>query len=261
MIEFTRIASVCLFLTTTFIYNVFAQSNTIKNKQKTLGSASKINCIVPQTFFDIPLLDQAKRFGLSNKIGAGFYQKKANNWVIGASFNFIFGSKIEEDSFVWNVKTPQGDFLTKSGNFQGLGFFQRGYTVGLEIGKILPVWQINANSGLLISSQIGYLRYKINIFDRDNNFPQFSPTYKKGYDRLTSGVFGEAFAGYMYFSKRKKANIVTGFNFLYGATKGQRNFLYDVARSGLDNRKDATIGFRFGWIIPIYKKEVEEKYY
>lgn len=242
-------------LTPSFAQEIISDASVIKE------TPNKINGLAVTSSFDMPLADQAKRFGYSNKIGLRYFTKSAKNTMLHCNVQFVFGSQIREDSFLWNVKTPQGDFLTKSGDFQGIGLFQRGYMIGFGYGKILPLLKANANSGVLLNSQFGYMRYKINIFDRDNNFPQFSESLKKGYDRLTAGLFAEAFAGYTYFSKNKRVNAFAGFSFVYGATKGQRNFLYDVARSGLDSRSDASLGFKCGWIIPFYKKAVEEKYY
>jgi hypothetical protein len=257
--------SILLLFVSLYCNHSFAQNNSVVMPQKTLkknfGVATKINLIAPQFTFDVPLLDQAKRFGLSNKLGAGFYTKSKNNWIYGGSMQFIFGNKIVEDSFLWNVRTPQNDLITVNGDFQAVGVFQRGYIFGFEVGKVLPIAQLNANSGIMVSSQLGYMRHRINIFDRDNLFPQFEGDLRKGYDRLTHGGFLEAFVGYLYLSQKRKINGFAGFNFIYGATKGQRNFLYDVAKSGLGNRQDATLGFKLGWIIPIYKKAVEERYY
>ncbi len=256
----SRILGILFLLLSFCSKGIFSKKIMIKAKEIKVMPV-KIKCITPQFSIDIPMLDQAKRFGVSNKIGAGYYVKNQKNLMYGGSMNFIFGSQIREDSFVWNIKSPQGDFLSANGEFLGIGFFQRGYTISAELGKILPIWNKNVNSGPMLKASAGYMRYKINIFDRNNAFPQFSATYKKGYDRLTSGLFGELFAGYSYFSPNKKANLYAGLSFVYAANKGRRDFLYDVARSGLDTRKDASIGFKVGYIIPIYKKVVEEKYF
>jgi len=47
----------------------------------------------------------------------------------------------------------------------------------------------------------------------------------------------------------------------WGFTQGRRDFLYDVARKDDSKRHDVLVGFKFGWIVPIYKKLSEETYY
>jgi len=56
-------------------------------------------------------------------------------------------------------------------------------------------------------------------------------------------------------------NIYAGLDIAWGFTQGRRDFLYDVARKDDSKRNDVLVGFKFGWIVPIYKKLSEETYY
>jgi hypothetical protein len=48
---------------------------------------------------------------------------------------------------------------------------------------------------------------------------------------------------------------------VWGFTQGRRDYLLDLGRPDTGNRNDILTGFKFGWVLPIYKKNVEETYY
>jgi hypothetical protein len=210
---------------------------------------------------DFPGGDLAKRFGISYRIGAGVKIKTKKNWIFGAKFDFITGNKMRDDSLMINLKTNQGGVISQNGDLLNVGLFQRGYMVGLQFGKVFPVLAINPNSGLTTILSMGFMQYKINIFDRDNAFPQLRDEYKKGYDRLTNGLYIEDFLGYMFHAKNKLINFHAGLNFVWGFTQGRRDYLYDLARPDSGGRNDLMVGFKFGWTVPIYRKDAEETYY
>ncbi|MBL7766593.1 MAG: hypothetical protein JNJ58_10895 [Chitinophagaceae bacterium] len=210
---------------------------------------------------DFPQADMAKRFGTSYRIGAAIKYKTQKNWIYGAKFEFITGNKMREDSLLSNLYTSQGGVIAQQGDVLQPGLFLRGYMAGLQVGKVFPVLNANANSGPMTLFSIGFMQYKINIFDKDNSFPQLRDEYKKGYDRLTNGIFIEDFLGYQYLATNKLINFYAGFNFVWGFTEGRRNYLMDVGHSDAGMRNDILIGFRMGWVVPIYKKVTEETYY
>jgi hypothetical protein len=172
-----------------------------------------------------PILDLAKRFGNNARIGPSIMRKTTKNLLIGAHFDFIFGTRIVEDSVMWNLYNPNGFMIDNNGLPRNPGTFQRGYTVGVDVGKIFPLWQANSNSGLMWSSSYGFMQYRINIYDQDNGFAQFAGEYEKGYDRLTNGLFTEQMIGYAYLSKSKSANFIAGINVLLASTGGRRTWI------------------------------------
>jgi hypothetical protein len=221
----------------------------------------KVNMIVGNFVTDLPVMDYAKRYGWCNKAGAQFLKKTEKNLLWGARFHFIFGRQIREDSVLWNVYTSNGNLIDKNGNLGNVGLFQRGYQVGLDFGYRFSFWQVNANSGPYWLGSYGFMQHKINIFDRDQLFGQLNAEYKKGYDRLTNGLYTEQQVGYMYLSKSRTLCVYAALGFNYARTGGRREWLFDVRRTGLDVRNDASIAGTVGWIIPIFKKNVEEVYY
>lgn len=231
------------------------------NDKKSSHPANKIWTLDVTGGIDFPQADMAKRFGTSYRIGPAIKFKTPSNWIFGARFDFITGRKMRDDSLLINLKTSQGGIVAQNGDVLNPGLFLRGYQAGLQVGKIFPFLQVNPNSGPTMLLSTGFLQYKINIFDRDNSFPQLRNEYKKGYDRLTNGWYLENFVGYTYFAKNKLINFYAGFNFMWGFTQGRRDFQLDLGRSDAGNRNDILTGFKAGWVLPIYKKNTEDTYY
>ena len=106
----------------------------------------------------------------------------------------------------------------------------------------------------------GYMQHKINIYDVGKSLPQLKGDLKKGYDRLTGGFACTQFLGYLYLSENRMANFYAGFEFNEGFTKGLRGLQYDTMASDAAKRTDVQIGFRVGWILPLYKR-IKDFYY
>lgn len=250
-----------LFLLSLCSFHTLLAQDDNDEKKKSKYTANKIWTLDASGNIDFPGGDMAKRFGTSYRIGPGIKFKTASNWIFGAKFDFITGNKMRDDSLLINVRTDQGAVIAQNGDLLNPGLFLRGYAAGIQVGKILNILQLNQNSGPTIIGSVGFMQYKINIFDRDNSFPQLRDDYKKGYDRLTNGGFVESFVGYTYFATNKLINFYAGFNLLYGFTQGRRDYLLDLARPDSGNRSDILMGFKAGWVLPIYRKNTEDTYY
>ncbi len=238
---------------------LFAQSdNNNDDKRPKADALWNLDAVVSA---ELPGSDMANRFGYCFRLGPGIRYKTSSNWIFGGRFEFLTGNQMRDDSLLWNVKTSLGGLITQGGDVLNVGIFLRGYTAGFQVGKILPFWQANPNSGPTIMTSVGFMQYRINLFDRDNAFPQIRNEYKKGYDRLTNGLYLEPFIGYSYYDKKKFINFFAGFNFLLGFTEGRRDYLFDLGRPDTGARFDQLTGFKMGWVLPIYKKNVEEIYY
>lgn len=210
---------------------------------------------------DVPAADMAKRFGVNYRLGIAMKYKTAKNWIYGVKGELITGNKIREDSLMINLKTSQGGVVSQLGDVLNVGTFERGYMLGVEFGRIFPLLQMNKNSGVTSIFSAGFIQHKIKLFDKDNSFPQLRESYIKGYDRLSNGMYLENFTGYTYYSTNKLINFYAGLNVVWGYTKGRRDYLFDVARPDTQRRNDILLGFKLGWIVPIYKKVTEETYY
>lgn len=211
--------------------------------------------------FDIPFGDMARRFGLSYRIGPSILYKTKSSWMFGVKGDWIFGNQMKDDSLMWNIKDRDGVFLTNQGDRQGVGTFERGYAIGLMAGKILALDKSNLNSGILILTGVGFIQHKINIFDRDQVVTQLNKQYKKGYDRLTNGIYVEQFVGYNNFDRHGLLNFHIGLDVLVGFTQGRRDYQYDLMRKDDKNRLDILFGIRGGWYVPLFRKKSEEVFF
>ncbi len=243
---------------------LFAQK---KKKKEAAQPNARIWNIEAKGAYDMPLADMATRFGNSFRIGAGIKYKTKANWTFGVEHTFIVGGKVKEPGLLSNLYTANGGIINDFGEVLNVGIYQRGYMTGVQVGKVLPVLNKYPNSGLTLQTGVGFMQYKINLFDRDNNIAGLKTIkntdldYKKGYDRLTNGVYVKQFVGYTHYSPNKLINYVIGFDAIYGFTQGRRAYFYDVQQPGDAKRSDVMVGFTFAWVIPIYKKIVEDTYY
>ncbi|MDP2388252.1 MAG: hypothetical protein Q8M29_17895 [Bacteroidota bacterium] len=203
--------------------------------------------------------DLKTRFGNTMSVGIPFMWKTKKNWVIGIEGSYFFGKTVNENSLS-TIQTAEGTITANDGAPGRLRINERGLNLYVTGGKILPFWNPNKNCGPLVSVGVGYMQHKINIYDIGKNLPQIKGDLRKGYDRLTGGVAFTQFVGYMYLSKNRLTNFYAGFEFNEGFTKGLRGVQYDTMASDGAKRTDIQIGFRVGWVLPLYRR-VKDYYY
>src|SRR5690606_16803164 len=127
--------------------------------------------------------------------------KTKSNWIIGAKVDFIFGNKIKEDSFLANIEGYEKSHIAFNGYRVNINTFERGYMVGLQLGKIIALNDSRPDNGLMLLTTAGFLQHKILISTKNaGDVPQLSGDYVKGYDRLSNGLFLEQFIGYTHFA-------------------------------------------------------------
>ncbi len=211
--------------------------------------------------FDMPGADMATRFGNSWKVGPAVLYKTKTNWLFGAKADFIFGNKIKEDSFLVNVIDRYGSFINQNGSRSYIPTYERGYMLGLQAGRIITTSKKNADNGILLLTSAGFMQHKINIFNKDGNVYQLRGNYKKGYDRLSNGIFVEQYVGYAYFSKNALLNFTLGLDVTAGFTKVRRDYVFDIMRADNKQRVDVLYGIRLGWYIPVFKRKSEEIFF
>jgi hypothetical protein len=207
---------------------------------------------------DFPSADMAKRFGNSIRVGPSIQYKTTNNYFIGLTWDFLNGGNIKEDSLLCNITDASGQVLNQAGQKIGLSILERGYTTGLQFGKLFNVSKHNGDNGILWMNTLGFIQYKINIYNKDNAVPQLKSDYLKGYDRLANGWFIEEYLGYAVFAKNELINFHVGVSCLLGFTQGRRDYWYDVMRPGNEKRTDVLMGLHIGWYIPIFHRENTE---
>jgi hypothetical protein len=207
---------------------------------------------------DFPAADMAKRFGNSIRVGPSVQYKTAKNYFIGFTWELLNGGNIKEDSLLSNITDASGQVLNQAGQKIGLSILERGYTMGVQFGKLFNVSKHNGDNGILWMNTIGFIQHKINIYNKDNAVPQLKSDYLKGYDRLSNGLYIEEYLGYAVFAKNELINFHVGVSCLLGFTQGRRDYLYDVMRPGIEKRTDVLMGLHIGWYIPIFHRENTE---
>ena len=132
--------------------------------------------------------DLADRYGFLNHVGlmTGFKTKK--NYFFGLNSYFLFGNDVRLSGVFDHLTDAYGNITDINGDIAALVVFPRGFSSNLTIGKILPFLSVNKNSGVFIHGGFGFLLHKMKIETNEQVVPQLELDYKKGYDRLTTGI-------------------------------------------------------------------------
>ncbi len=225
------------------------------------GTTRQAFLIGVQGGYDIPFGDMAKRFGNSFRVGGSLQYRLKNNWQFGVKGDFLFGTQIREDSLLGNLRDVSGFYLNDDGQRTGMEIAERGYTLGLTAGKMIPFSKNQPNRGLLLQLTAGFIQHKVFYFNLQDNFAQLRDEYKKGYDRLTNGIFVEPYIGYQHFSESGLVNFHLGISSTFGFTAGRRDWQLDLARPYTESRLDGLFGFRAGWYFAVYSRKSADVYY
>jgi hypothetical protein len=129
-----------------------------------------------------------------------------------------------------------------------------------KFGKLFPVLSPNPNSGPLIMIGGGYMSDKIKIHDDDNTAPQIQGDYKKGYDRLNTGLVLSGTIGYLLMSDSRLINFLIGFEFMQTWTKYRRARNFDTGKQDNSSLSSQFYGVKVKWMIPLYKRRPKNYY-
>ena len=243
------------------ILNLFPVKNLIAGAKDSIVNAPMA---VVSYAFQFPEGDLKERFGYNNSMGLHLLNKTTKNWIFGVDYTYTFSGQKQvknvNDLFD-SIATADGNILDRNGEYVSLKVYERGWTSSLKFGKLFPVIGPNKNSGFCIIGSIGFMQHKIKIIDTYNRAPQLSQAYRKGYDRLTSGLMLSQFVGYIFLSTNRLVNIYGGFEIMEGFTKSRRSFNFDTEMRDTKNYFDIYYGPRIGVILPLYKRLPNDFYY
>lgn len=208
----------------------------------------------------LPFGDLSKRFGSDISAGMPVLYKTAKGLIFGVEGNVFFSNNVKEDplDYMYNDNNTISD---ANGNPATLRLNERGFSIYAEVGKIIPCFTRNKNSGCLFMFGAGYMQHKISITDVGKSMPQVFGNLKKGYDRLSGGPALNQFIGYMFYAKNRIVNFYAGIDLQEGFTTGLRGWQYDTGKPDNQKRMDILAGIRFGWLLPLYKKAPKEFYF
>jgi len=240
---------------------ILIQGNEIK-AQKPI-SEEPVSLVLINGHFSghLPFGDMKERFGANASVGPSVWYKTKNNWIFGIEGGFIFGNKVKEPDLFKNLLTNNETVIDAEGIVADIGVFERGFTGHIQLGRLIPVWGPNPNSGIIITGGIGMMQHWLRIESPKNEVPAISGDYKHGYDRLSSGISSSQFIGYMYLSNKGHVNFYAGFEFIEGWTINRRKYNFD--QMSYDNKKrfDMLSGLKVGWIFPINRSQEKKHIY
>jgi hypothetical protein len=226
---------------------------------------------VKDTAFSIPMFnvsyayqwsasDMAERFGPNHNIGGSIMVKTKNKWIVGLKGNFLWGGEVKDQRVLRNIITSDGYAIDNEGRLTDIHLGQRGSSFFLLGGRLINKLAPNKNSGIMLYGGVGMLQHKISIKFQDN-IASLTDEHKKGYDRFSMGYAFNGFAGYLFMSKNRLANIFLGFDYTHGWTKSLRKYNYDTQETDTETNTNILYGVRFGWIIRLNRRQSQEYYY
>lgn len=208
----------------------------------------------------LPSGDMVKRFGANMVMGGNFQYKTNKNWIYALDFNYQYGRNVKED-VMKQLKTPEGNIVDNAGNPADLRITERGATLRLTFGRVFKALGPNKNSGLMVSFGTGLMQHKINLYDAQQKVAAVKGDLKMGYDRFSMGFCVSEFVGYLFLSKNRLTNFYVGLESIQGWTHSLRKLNYDTGLRDTQQRLDILTGLRFGWILPLYKRQPNDFYY
>jgi hypothetical protein len=198
--------------------------------------------------------DLVNRFGFMNTIGFQAGYKFKSNWSVGVDANFLFGNKVKLPDLFGGLVDSYGNITDVNGDIATVRVVLRGVNANVFVGKIIPLSARNKNSGLMLQFGSGYLNHRVKIETQTQVVPMLEKVYKKGYDRLTTGINLSQFVGYTFMSQGGFYNFYGGIYAIQGFTHNQRTVFFDQPEIPVskDLRLDLIFGLRLGWYIPFY---------
>ncbi|MBK8563680.1 MAG: hypothetical protein IPN76_10145 [Saprospiraceae bacterium] len=171
---------------------------------------------------------------------------------MGIQGDFLFGKKVNID-VLSNLRGSEGFVYADDGGFADVQLRERGLSFSAHIGKVIPISSKNKRSGIRLTAGAGLLRHKIRIQDEPQVFvSSLGDDYKKGYDRLASGLVLTEFIGYQHIANNRLINFSIGVELYQGFTHGRRSFNFDTKLPGLEKRIDLLYGYRLTWMLPLF---------
>ncbi|MBO6117851.1 MAG: hypothetical protein J6P44_04820 [Bacteroidales bacterium] len=239
--------------------------NTDNAKSKSTEAAISTPFFSASAGWTFPFGEMGNRYSPFFNINADLGWKTAANWIISVDFCFQFGSNnikhIKDYLSVMYTDNDREFIIGADGTDGGVVGYNRNLSFALAVGKIIPVFGSNPNSGLEITLSGGWLQHQIIYEATQSKVFQLEGDYKYGYDRQMRGPMAGLFVGYRHISKKTYANWFAGLQWNTAWTKLTRDYLFDL-RSGDDKRyTDHMLTLKVGWMFPFFGRSADKIYY
>lgn len=203
-----------------------------------------------------------ERWGLNSGIGLDINYKFKNNLTVGADGIFLFGNKLKDSTIFDGLINSYGTITSMStGEPAAVLFSLRGVNANIKAGYVFNRLGHNPNSGLWVTLGGGFLLHHIHIESIYDYVPQLEGDYKKGYDKLCFGFSSSQFIGYLFQADRRFLNFYAGIELVEGFTENVRTYNFDTGGPEPGLRYDILYSFKFGWMVPIYKRQPQDYYF
>lgn len=198
--------------------------------------------------------------------------KFKSNWMLSLDGDLWFG--YNSDNLQLRVER-MGDIFTSQGYMMSMGgkdgvvtLYNRGLAVRPGIGKIIPFFKKNPDSGLLLKLSGGWFMQKT-VQTQDMNegaVPQLSDKMMPLYDHLRNGVILTQSVGFIFMSNRSTyVNFKVTFDLSECFSWSSRPYIIDKVM-GLNGKDDNTYfdlmgGVKLSWMFPFTGKTSYDYYY
>jgi hypothetical protein len=251
-----RVFLLSVVLLFSFLRGIAQNKDSAKGLKRHKDSASSGVLINLSYAGQLPGGELGKLFGFNSNIQGGVYYKSKSNWLYGGAFSYFFGNQLRASNIFDSIATSNGNLVANDGNYPGVSYFEKGFTIQLTIGKLFPVSK-NINSGILFTFSAGYINYHLSITTPSDWTPQADSNYSVGYEHLTAGVCGTEFIGYQYISKKQYIAFFVGFEFTEAYAKTLQ-FDFQTETKDPNYKYNMLSSIRAGWILPILQDNTKK---
>jgi len=179
----------------------------------------------------VPSGDLALDYGAYGEVGGGIQYQTKKKWIMGLEGAYMFGNGVKNDP-IPNLRNPDGTVIGTNGSDAVFKVFQRATSLpAIRFGKTFSPFKNpghNALGGITVMAGGSWFRHWTYIQDLSKKTPQFSDSYRQGYDRLSSGPTASLWIGYLYLPDHGKLNLHAEAGYTQAFTTTDR---YDFAYS------------------------------
>lgn len=198
--------------------------------------------------------------------------KWKSNWLLTLDGDFWFGlnsdNLLQRQERMGDVFTSHGYAMTWGGYDGVVTMYNRGLSVRAGVGRIVPVFKGNPNSGLLLRVNGGWMNQMTRFVQEPTQtpVPSLQPPYTRLYDHLRNGVIVTESVGLIYMSNQSTyVNVKLELTLSECFTWPSRPYTIDKVM-GLAGRDENTYfdllwGLRLSWMFPITGKRGYDYYF
>lgn len=195
-----------------------------------------------------------------------------SNWMLSLDGDLWFG--YNSDNLTKRVErmgdifTSQGYLMSMSGSDGVVTLYNRGFAVRPGVGKIIPLFKKNPDSGILLKLSGGWFMQKtINTQDmNEGQVPQLNSKMMPLYDHLRNGVIITESVGFIFMSNHSTyVNFKVTFDVSQCISWSSRPYTIDkvMGLNGKDKSRyfDLMAGVKVSWMFPFTGKTSYDYYY